>query len=232
MEFWGTISLYIHIIAGTLTLLAGPIAIFYNGDNTKLHKVWGKIFLWAMGIVTTTAIFGFIQHPTHVFFQFLGGLSLIVIFNLYKAIRAIQFRKKLSVSNLDKVVFYLSGMVAFLFTGMAFYGFIFKNGGAVYILLMVFGLALFLDLRGLLRLVRNESTTAKNWFKQHIGGMLGAFTASTTAFMVNVDSGLPWYLAWFGPAIIIQPLVFYFFKKYRLNDKPAKEKGIPNAVVD
>lgn len=219
MEHWGMLNLYIHIAAGSLTLLAGPVAIFYNGDNVKLHKLWGKLFLGAMTVVNVSALLGFIQHPTQVIYQFFAGIAILVAFNLYKGIRAMQMKRQPTIKTLDKAIFLITALVGLFFLSMAIYGFRYLNGGPVFILFSVFGLALVLDLVTLLRLVNNADTTSIQWFKQHISGMLAAFTASTTAFMVNVDIGLPWYVAWFGPTVVIQPLLFYFFKKYRLNVK-------------
>jgi hypothetical protein len=62
---------------------------------------------------------------------------------------------------------------------------------------------------------RPESLQRLDWMRLHLGTMLGAFTASTTAFTVNAASFLPWWAQWFGPTILLVPLQFYFGGKVR-----------------
>ncbi|MDO8367763.1 MAG: hypothetical protein Q7T20_13260, partial [Saprospiraceae bacterium] len=42
-----------------------------------------------------------------------------------------------------------------------------------------------------------------DWMQLHLGTMLGAFTASTTAFTVNSAYFLPWWAQWFGPTLLL-----------------------------
>ena len=45
MEFLGKASLFIHILAGVSTLIAGPIALFYNKQNKKHKNSRQSVFL-------------------------------------------------------------------------------------------------------------------------------------------------------------------------------------------
>ena len=74
----GTLSLIIHIVAGVLTLIAGPIAIFANRKYLKLHKIAGNVFFYAMLVVCVSAVIGFLKRPDQVFFQFLLGIAILV----------------------------------------------------------------------------------------------------------------------------------------------------------
>ena len=102
MEVLGNVSLWIHIAAGIITLIAGPIALFYNKNNEK-HKLVGKIFFYAMVIVVITSVTGFIKRPTVVFFQFLLGISFLVSYHIIRGIRGIRFMKgNLTPSSFDR----------------------------------------------------------------------------------------------------------------------------------
>jgi hypothetical protein len=54
-----------------------------------------------------------------------------------------------------------------------------------------------------------------DWIRLHTSTMLGAFTASSTAFTVNAAPFLPWWAQWFGPTLILLPIQFYFGKKLK-----------------
>jgi hypothetical protein len=59
----------------------------------------------------------------------------------------------------------------------------------------------------------------------HLSTMLGAFTASTTAFTVNVaPEFMPWWAQWFGPTMMLLPLQFYFGGKVKQMRDAAKAK--------
>jgi hypothetical protein len=75
-------------------------------------------------------------------------------------------------------------------------------------------------------LLRADQLAPMVWYKLHVATMLGAFTASTTAFTVNAAHFLPWYIQWFGPTLALLPLQFYFAKKISgpgRKAKPAEE---------
>jgi len=62
---------------------------------------------------------------------------------------------------------------------------------------------------------RPEFLSRIDWMSLHTRTMLGAFTASTTAFTVNAAHFLPWWAQWFGPTLLILPLQIYFGRKLK-----------------
>ena len=70
MEKFITITLIIHVIAGTSALISGALAIILK-RNTPKHKPVGKIYFWSMTFVFITAMIVSIAHKNQ--FLFLIG---------------------------------------------------------------------------------------------------------------------------------------------------------------
>ena len=216
MEILGKLSLWIHIVAGTLTLIAGPIAIFYNFKDIKKHKKAGKVFFYAMLVVCVTSFLALLKRPDALFFQFLVGIAVLVSSGVLRAVRAIRIMKGDGIRSQDYV--FCSALV--LLGGWMYYmaGSLFSKdiNIAFPILFVVFGTMAFSDAWVNFRLIfRFDATTPMNWYRLHVGTMIGAFTASTTAFTVNAAPFLPWFIQWFGPTLALVPLQIYFGRKIR-----------------
>ena len=217
----GSISLYVHIIAGGLTLLTGPIAIFYNFRDPQRHRIVGKTFFYAMFVVAITAILGFFKHPDVVFFQFLLGISMLVLAGIFRGIRAIYLMKGARVLPFDFFYTGLLGLDGLYMLSMSVKHFQAGTMIAFPILFGVFGLMAIIDTRvGWGVFTKPRSLHRLDWMRLHAITMMGAFIASTTAFTVNAVHFLPWWVQWFGPTLLILPMQFYFGKKLRsMRDK-------------
>ncbi len=211
MEFLSVFILFIHIVAGALTLIAGPVAIFYNFRDPRKHRLAGKIFFYAMLVVCVTSIAGYLKRPEQVFFQFLLGIAVLVGANVLRGVRAIRLMKGGAVTRFDFTYMIMMGLAGVWMLGMS--GRLFFQGAMIAfpILFGVFGLATTSDVAANFRsYLHPERLHRLDWYRAHVGAMLGAFTASTTAFTVNAAPFLPWYLQWFGPTLLILPLQIYF----------------------
>ena len=219
MELIGKISLLIHIAAGVSTLLSGPVAIFYNA-KTRVHRIAGKAFFYAMSVVLVTSVIGFVQRPDNVFYQFLLGISALVAYNVWKGVRAILFMKRRSSPGpADQAVAWVALFFGAAMLNAAVWYFFRGTNVALPILFGVFGLLIFTDAWRYRKLLNASHVTPQWWFRQHIDAMFGAFIASTTAFTVNAADFLPWYIQWFGPTVALQPLAIYFLAKRKLRKK-------------
>lgn len=213
MELLVKIHLVLHVLAGTVTLIAGPMAIFYNFKNPKNHRIAGKTFAYAMAYVCISAVMGFLRRPDLVFYQFLLGIAVLVASEVVRGIRAVRMMKGAPLHRVDGY-----NASALLLFGIWMLWSAVKHvpeGGFIPILFAVFGLGAtlgaFSDWR---RLGRIDTLKPLDHYKRHIGSMIGAFTASNTAFLVNVASDtLPWYIVWFGPTLLLVPLRIYFVRQ-------------------
>lgn len=211
MDLLSSLTLIIHITAGTITLVAGPLAIFYNFKNTRNHRLAGKVFFYAMLIVCTTAVAGFLKQPERVFFQFLLGIAVLVLANILRGVRATRLMNGGQVRPIDFIFLALMGTAGLLMSGLAVWHYFQGTNPIIPILFGVFGLAGLLDTFRNTRLFLHAETMHRlDWYRMHVASMLAAFTASTTAFTVNAAPFLPWYLQWFGPALLLVPLQVYF----------------------
>lgn len=216
MEFVLNSFLYLHIAAGVLTLLLGPVAIYTNESNLGMHRPAGRVFFYAMLVVCVSAAFGFFRRPDLVFYQFLLGIAVFVWAGVMRGFRALQFMKKGPVLPLDYVYTALLG-----FAGLAMVlraGWMFARGGdpALPILFGVFGMASLWDASRNLRYFNHAGEVQRlEWLALHVSSMIGAFIASTTAFAVNAAPFMPWYLQWFGPTVLLVPVQVYFGRRLR-----------------
>lgn len=219
----GTLSLIIHIAAGVLTLIAGPIAIFANRKYLKVHKIAGNVFFYAMLIVCVSAVIGFLKRPDQIFFQFLLGIAILVFAGIMRGVRSLQIMKTFKVERVD---FAYTGLLAFSalwMLGMGAWHFAQGTMIAFPILFSVFGTNSALDALKNIRMFSNPLNYERiEWLKLHVASMLGAFTASSTAFTVNAAPFLQWYFQWFGPTLLILPLQIYWGRKLKASSEKKK----------
>ena len=227
-ELLGTISLYIHILAGVSTLVTGPLAIFYNFKDPKKHRMVGKVFFYAMLIVAITAIFGFLKRPDSVFFQFLLGISMLVLAGIFRGVRAILIMKGGRVTPFDFAYTAMLGLNALGMLIMSAWHFRAGTMAAFPILFGVFGIMSLSDtFQNWKVFTRPQLLHRLDWMRLHTTTMIGAFTASTTAFTVNAAHFLPWWAQWFGPTLLLVPLQVYFGKKLKsMRDQALKAKAV------
>lgn len=215
------LSLFIHILAGASTLVTGPIAIFYNFRDPRKHRIVGKAFYYAMLIVSFSAIVGFLKQPEKVFFQMLLGISLLVLAGIFRGVRSIFLMKGAQVNTFDWVYTGLLGITAVGMISMSIWHFWAGTMIALPILFGIFGWMAASDTWKNWKIFNNpEALQRLDWMHLHLSTMLGAFTASTTAFTVNAAHFLPWWAQWFGPTLLLVPLQFYFGRKVKALRKP------------
>ena len=211
----GKISLFIHITAGITTLIAGPIAIYANLKNIKMHRAAGMAFFIAMNIVCISAVIGYFKHQDQLFYVFLLGVAIFVYGKILRGVRAIKLMKGGSVIRFDFIYTVLIGVAGVWMVGMAGWNYMKRSQIALVILFAVFGLALLKDTYdNFIYFLSPQNYTSVQWLKLHVGSMLGAFTASTTAFTVTTAHFLPWYAQWFGPFLLLLPLQIYWSRRF------------------
>jgi multisubunit Na+/H+ antiporter MnhB subunit len=228
----GKVFIFLHIFAGGVTLIAGPIAIFYNFKNTQNHRLAGKIFFYAMLFVCFSAVIGYLKRPELIFYQFLLGISSIVFVGMITGIRAMLFMKnKAQLNALDWGAALLGVATGAVMLLRAVQNWA-DDGELIFsILFAVFGISTFKNgIQSAGRLLDFSKISKQIWYKVHISNMLGGFIASTTAFTVNTGQSLPWVIQWFGPTLILTPIIFYFNRKLKLNKKQKTEAQIMESL--
>jgi len=213
MESLFKIILPIHILAGYLAFLIGLLVIFLRKGD-KRHQKMGKAFYWLMFIATTTAIYMSIQHWN----LFLLALGPFTFYAFYMGKRFLKWRA----NDISPLISKTDWFVYFVFTANCFamlaYGLFSPESGRI--VLLVFGLLSLPDVwKDFRRFTgRRLASDEKEWLREHIGRMTGAFIAGTTAFLVNNPGFLvnyvPVVLIWLGPTIVLIPVIINWQKKY------------------
>ena len=212
----GKISLYIHIAAGMTTLIAGPIAIYANLKNKKLHRTAGMAFFVAMNIVCISAVIGYFKHRDQLFYVFLLGIAIFVYGGILRGVRAVKLMKGGKVITFDFVYSTLLGLAGLWMLSMAVWSYTKGSEIALVILFAAFGSAVLKDTyENFQHFLNPDNYSPVLWLKWHVASMLGAFTASSTAFTVNTAHYLPWYIQWFGPTILLLPLQIYWGRRFK-----------------
>lgn len=221
MELLLDLNRALHIITGISTLVAGPVAIFYNFRNPKNHRLAGQIFFWAMMHVTLSAMVGFWRRPEQPFYQFLGLLAMMVLVGTVLGVRAMQIYKGKTPFWLDRAVLFGHFAVGLAMLALAgFYFLKWQNALPIAILLTIFGSMTAAGGFAFQKILRHFSTVdRRHFYKLHLTSMLGGFTASTTAFVVQTCHFLPWWLQFFGPTMVLLPVTFYFLNTLNLRKK-------------
>jgi phosphate starvation-inducible membrane PsiE len=227
MDLLTKLHLILHVTAGISTLIAGPVAIFYNYKDVRKHRLAGKVFFYAMLYVCASAIVGYFRHSDMVFYQFLLGIAILVLAGILRGVRAIMIMKGDQVRPFDWVYSVL--LVVFgcwmIHRGI---GYFHAGESAMFtVLFCVFGFGSINDAAAMLRMYWKAAGLHRlDWYKAHVVSMIGAMTASTTAFMVNIASAtLPWYIVWFGPTLLFIPVQVYFVRQVKAWKRAADLKA-------
>ena len=208
MEIVFKILLVIHIIAGSIGLLAGTINIIRpKGD--KPHRLVGKYFFYGMIINAVAGFIISVLHP-NVF------LLMIAVFSFYMTATGQRF---LSLRRIDKgqepkrLDWMLTLLMILFAIGFILYGFyLLANDRYFGIVLLVFGAISLLMAKKDIAIYNGKIAFRNYWLLLHIQRMTGAYIAAFTAFLVVNNTHLPAIIAWLGPTIIFTPLIFYWSK--------------------
>lgn len=210
--------LTIHIIGGTLGLLAGTyIMLAKKGD--KRHKLIGKIFSISMiGAGFCSFILATIHRNDFLF--------AVGIFTIYLASTGWRYLYLKNIAAGQKPLIIDWILMIFIFLGSS--AFLVMGAKSIFDREYFGGIILLFAWRGFNYIVQDYKTfkgniTIKNyWLINHLQRMTGAYIASLTAFaVVNAPDRLS-LLPWLLPTIIIVPLIIKWTKKFKIKIDPNK----------
>jgi hypothetical protein len=192
----------IHILAGTIALLAAAFAIC-SEKGKKIHITAGRTYYWGMaGIFLTALPMSIIT--SNVF------LVLIAFFSFYLAFAGRRFaqNRKGIASIIDWIAV---GLVISAGLGMwvlaLFYYF---ENNFQYITLTIFGfIAVALGYTDY-KTYKQQEATGKKRISRHLTNMLaGTIAVVTAVLVVNIDMEPQW-LPWILPTVILVPLIIWW----------------------
>lgn len=205
MELIIKIGIYIHAFFGTIALVSGLGSMLFQ-KGSKNHKKAGKLFSISM-LISSVLSLPIAWMPNHEnMFLFLIGI--FTIYLVLSGNRILLFKNKSQANFTDK---FIVGCLFFSAILMLIFGILHliqnQNGG---ILFLFFGtIALLMAIRDF-KFFRNIDK--KRILPFHIGKIIGAYSASVTAFLV-AGIRLEGMLYWITPTIIGGFVIVYWTKK-------------------
>jgi uncharacterized membrane protein len=218
----------VHIIAGSLTLISGLVAMT-SKKGQSLHRLSGKVFFWSMAVTTVLGLNAGIFRPNY---QIFIPIAIISFYQAASGYR-ILFIKTLNKGQQPKLVDWA------LTIGMLLTSIVFVVLGLLNLSIDIFySIVLFsfstigfycsgVDLYNYIKKPKNKFY----WLFIHVFRMSHGFIAALTAFLVNNSKlfpFLPQVLLLIIPIAIGQPLISLTIWNY--NRKMSKTKVLTDRV--
>ena len=206
------IVLILHIVSGATALLVAPVAMIVKKGATS-HRLWGRVFFYAMTCIFITAILLSI-------YKWIPFLLMIAVFSYYSVFSGYRwiFLKRLGNGQKPHVADWIALIITSTFN-MVFIGYgivlLITGQSSTFALLSIgFGLGGLFVANGNLRVFK-KNNDKNRWLYEHLGGMVGGYIAAVTAFSTQAMVFLPGIIQWIWPTILGVPLIAYWTRYYR-----------------
>jgi uncharacterized membrane protein len=204
----------IHIIAGSLTLLSGFVAITSRKGHS-IHRLSGKIFFWSMTVTTVLGLNAGVFRPNYEIFIPIAIISFYQAASGYR----ILFIKTLHKGQKPKLVDWVL-TIGMLLTSLAFVALGVMNlSSDIFYSIVLFSFSTIglyccgVDLYNYIK----KPTNKLYWLSIHIFRMSHGFIAALTAFLVNNSKlfpFLPQVLLLIIPIALGQPIITWTIWNY------------------
>jgi hypothetical protein len=199
-------ALAMHIAAGSLSLVSGPLAIGFKHGG-KWHRVAGKIFFFAMLMVAATAFFLGLAHQNYFLF-------IVAIFSAYLVSSGyrILYLKKLGKSQKPALLDWSITGTMFLFS-LSFFAwgsYLAMNGISFSLVYFTFGGISFWLVMKDRKLYRSVDLEKNFWLYAHITKMIAGLIAAFTAFLVVNVQFQPGFVVWIFPSFVGGWVIRYY----------------------
>ena len=206
---------YIHILAGSLTLICGTIAML-SRKGQKTHRLVGQIFFWSMTITTVLGLNAGIFKPE---FRLFIPIALISFYQVASGYRILYIRT-LHKGQQAKPVDWLLAVGMLLTSNVFIYMGIMNLNSDIFYAIVLFSfstIGIYCSLVDIYNFTK-KPTNKYYWLFIHIFRMSHAFIAALTAFLVNnakLFPFLPEVLLLIIPIAFGQPIITYTIWQYR-----------------
>jgi len=224
------VLLTLHIACGVVGFVCAPVALAtVKGGRT--HRLWGKVYFWAMAGVAVTALTLSLLLP-------IWFLAMVAVFSFYAAFSGyrVLYLKDMYKGGRAKVVDWLAAgitvasslllmVMGFLRPELMRVGVITVAGHPVSIVSVVFGfLGVRLGWRSMASFMKPPAHKMFWWF-DHMQGMIASYIAAMTAFSaVNLGHwfGAAWWV-WLWPTILGVPAIAVWTRYYERKFAPKRK---------
>ena len=216
------VLLLLHVVGGFTSLLSGLVVASLPNKGNRLHKRLGYVFLYGMITVFTTAVLLLVLVKWNIF---LFAIAVMTFYMNYAGFRSIRLKNVPKPALLDWIISILTMLCG---VGILIYGInlfvVFSAFHPLAFLCLVFGIGMTHSAQSDIRLKNRKSRPKTWWISQHIGMMMGALIASSTAFAVNnLGSLIPnpqfGWLLWLLPTVVGVPFIIYHISRIRRQPK-------------
>jgi len=206
-----TVTLWVHIAAGTLAMLGGAIAILTEKGG-RTHRRAGKGFVVSMAVVAATAIALYPLAPTtfRLFLAMVAVFSFYLVFSGYRVLSRKRPTDDAHFIDWAAVALVLLAGIGLLLIGGDW---ALRNQPFAPVMLVFGGIGTLLGLQDV-RLFRAAEGERPAWILLHLQRMMAGYIAAVTAVSAVNFASLPPYVSWLWPTIVGTPLIFWWSRKY------------------
>ena len=202
----------LHIIAGSFALLSGPLAVGFKHGG-KLHRIFGKIFFFAMMTVAVTATVVGLAHKNYFLF-------IVAVFSAYlvsTGYRILYLKKLHKEQKPEKIDLLISGiMFAFSIAFLLWGTYLALHKESFSVVFFTFGIISFLLVRKDRKIFAAQNLEKSYWLFVHITKMIAGIIAAFTAFLVVNVKFEPGFVVWVAPTLIGGLVIRYYTAHYRM----------------
>lgn len=228
MELLLRLTIYLHALSGFTALIAGGLAMG-SAKGKPAHRRAGKIYFYGMSGVFVTAVIVSLAKNLP-FLLMVGFFSYHMVCSGYRALSLKKLHRQQRPALIDWTIAGLAGTFNTALLAWGLYKLL-HDSQPVGIIALVFGLIGMQFVLQNLRTYFRKPKDKNHWLQSHIGGMIGGYIATWTAFLVVNISFLPALLTWLGPTAIGLPVIIYHIRRVR--QKPVKSNPwTPGTGVD
>ena len=204
------------MVAGMIAFFVAPAAMLVKKGG-DWHRRWGKVYVWSMVVVVISVFTASFFKPNPLL-MLIGIFSIYMILSGYRALYLKRLSQGQRPSRADILLHSIAVIVNFslvIWGGLSIYhegtgGF----GTVVFVIGAIGSILVFNNIRKFFK----RRIHKQDWWFSHMGGMIGGYIATVSAFSAVNFSFIPdeyMWLRWLWPSIIGVPLIFVWVAYYR-----------------
>ena len=175
-----TLLVLTHVGAGVTALLCAPVAMLTRKGGGA-HRLWGRVYFWAMFVIFITALALLVFRPN----VFLFFISVLSFYGAFSGVRSLRRKRPARGQRATRLDWAAAGGAAvaggsFIVWGLApFVGLTLSDVPTAFSVLgIVFGVALGRDALADLRSFRRPDPDPMWWWTYHLERMVGSYLAA------------------------------------------------------
>jgi uncharacterized membrane protein len=201
----------LHVFFGTVALVVAPAAVIARKGGSW-HRRCGFAFILAMAIVLFSA--GFLwQAKGHLFLVPLGAVSGYLVFNGYRNV--VRHRRRTPDPFEDRVDVFAAGIAVAAGLGVVYLAATASNDLMFSIRPALVGIAAIAVCFAMNDVLGFTAPRMKvGWLVGHFAGMIAAYIAAVTAFVVINAHAVPMQLRWLVPSLSGGAVIVVYTLRY------------------